>query len=288
MNLKNLIKTCADKLNNAGIEASTFEAGAVVCHSLKVSRAYTFAHPEREISEAELTLVMKNIDKRCQRVPLQQIIGEQEFMSMNFKVDENVLIPRQDTEILVETVLELRGEVREPQYILDIGTGSGCIAVSLAVNLGNSRVTAVDISEAALGVAQKNAFSNGVADRLTFIKSNLFSALPQDSEFDIVVSNPPYIPTADIDGLEPEVKCFEPMLALDGGIDGLDFYRRISEGAKKHLRAKGLIAFEVGIYQADAVSLILKEDSYCNIKVIKDLSGIDRVVCAEFIPSIFS
>lgn len=288
MNLKSLIRTCADRLNNAGIEASTFEAGAVVCHSLNISRAYTFAHPEREISESEFDIVMKNIEKRCQRVPLQLITGGQEFMSMDFMVDGNVLIPRQDTEILVEKVIELRGEAGKQQRILDIGTGSGCIAVSLAANIENSEVTAVDISEAALGVAQNNALSNGVADRVKFIKSNLFSALPEDYTFDIIVSNPPYIPTADIDGLEPEVKCFEPMLALDGGLDGLDFYRKISEGAKKHLNANGLLAFEVGIYQADSVSHILSEDGYSNIKVVKDLSGVKRVVYGEFTPSRFA
>jgi len=285
MQLNELLKICIKKLNNAAIEASTHEAGVILCHILNVDRAFLYAHPEKLLNEETIGKVIALIDKRCERLPLQQLLGEQEFMSLPFMVDENVLIPRQDTEILVETVIQYGDKVPGVLNILDLGTGSGCIAISLAKYINNSNVTAVDISDAALKIAKKNAESNEVAGKVRFIKSDLFFALPKNESFHVIVSNPPYIPTEDIKSLEPEVRDCEPMLALDGGADGLDFYRRITENAKEYLKDKGAIAFEVGIFQAEMVSQILKENGYTDIKIIKDLSGIDRVVFGRLIPS---
>lgn len=283
MKLSELIKICKEKLNTAGIEAPTLEAGVIICHCLNVPRAYLYAHPDRELTAAECSTVFDILDKRVNRMPLQQLLGSQEFMSMEFVVNGNVLIPRQDTEVLVETVIELRAGVGGSKSILEIGTGSGCIAVSLAKNMADAVVTAVDISVEALAVAKKNAQINEVMDKVTFIQSDLFSVIDSDRKFDIIVSNPPYIPTAEIETLEPEVRCFEPINALDGGADGLDFYRKISAEAKEHINDKGLIAYEVGINQAPSVAEILNKEGYSSIRVFKDLAGIERVVCGELL-----
>ena len=285
MQLRELFKICTKKLDNAGIEASTLEAGVILCYILNVDRAYLYAHPEKELKDEDVERILDLICKRCERLPLQQLLGVQEFMSLSFMVDGSVLIPRQDTEVLVETVLQYGEKIHGEIGILDLGTGSGCIAISLASYLNNSRVIAVDISDAALNVARKNAALNRVERKVSFIKSDLFMALPNEESFHIIVSNPPYIPTEDIKGLEPEVRDCEPMLALDGGADGLDFYRRIAKDGKSHFKEEGLLALEVGIYQAEMVGQILKENGYSDIKLIKDLSGIDRVVCGTFIPS---
>jgi len=285
MILKELLNKSIEKLNNAGIEASTHEAGVILCHAIKVNRAFLYAHPERVLNEEEVRSVLDIIEKRCQRIPLQQLLGVQEFMSLPFKVNGNVLIPRQDTEILVETVISHCQKVPGSKRIADMGTGSGAIAVSLARYITDAQVTAVDISEKALSIARENAAQNNVQDKITFVRSDLYENLGNEKVYDVIVSNPPYIPTEDIKGLEPEVKNYEPMLALDGGTDGLDFYRKITEGAKEILGENGFIAYEVGIYQAASVANILNKNGFSDIRIIKDLSGLERVVCGIFTPS---
>ena len=207
--------------------------------------------------------------------PVQYVTGKCEFMSLNFEVNSATLIPRSDTEILVETVVE-HCKGKKDINILEIGSGSGCIAVSLAKFLPNASVVSVDISSDALNVAQRNADSNGVSDRVEFVKHDILSGFPVSGMlWDVIVSNPPYIPSGDIDGLDKKVKDFEPLTALDGGADGLDFYRFISKNAP--FSKDGVLAFEVGINQAKAVADMLSE-RFCDIKIAKDLSGIERVV----------
>jgi release factor glutamine methyltransferase len=196
-------------------------------------------------------------------------------MSLNFNVCRKVLIPRQDTEILVESVLEYAGQ-KENASILDIGTGSGCVAISLAYYGKNTQVMGVDISKGALEVARINARNCGVEENTVFVQSNLFDNVPP-KKFDIIVSNPPYIPIEVIETLDKQVKDFEPKIALDGGADGLDFYRRITQQSVSFLESKGLLAFEVGFDQAQKVVEIM-EVNFENIKVKKDLAGIERVV----------
>lgn len=286
MILKELLDISTEKLNKAGIEASTHEAGVILCNALKVNRAFLYAHPEKVLSVEDADKVHALIEKRCERIPLQHLLGVQEFMSLDFKVNENVLIPRQDTEILVETVISHCRKVHGPKRLLDMGTGSGAIAVSLAKYIDEAQVTAVDISEKALSVARENAALNGVQDKLTFIQSDLYERLHKEEKaYDVIVSNPPYIPTEDIKGLEPEVRDCEPILALDGGGDGLDFYRKLTENAEEYLKPCGLLAFEVGIYQAGSVTKLLESYGFTDIKVIKDLSGIERVVSGRLTPS---
>lgn len=244
------------------------------------------------------------IAKRASRIPLQQILGSQEFMGLDFFVNEHVLIPRQDTETLVELVLQ---EQQGPdKKLLDLCTGSGCIAISLAVKGGYEAVTATDLSEEALKVAERNAKAHGFAvvshmetrdaveqnlERIGHLKQterpfifrqgNLFAALPktETGTFDIITSNPPYIPTAVIATLEPEVREHEPMMALDGTEDGLKFYRQIAKEAGAWLKPGGAIYLEIGYDQGEAVSGLLRDAGFDKVRVVKDLPGKDRVVC---------
>ena len=217
------------------------------------------------------------IAKRASRIPLQQILGSQEFMGLEFYVNEHVLIPRQDTETLVELVLQEQ-QGREKK-LLDLCTGSGCIAISLAVKGGYESVTATDLSEEALKVAERNAKTH--QKKIIFRQGDLFSALPRTEAgtFDIITSNPPYIPTAVIATLEPEVREHEPMMALDGTGDGLKFYRRIAKEAGAWLKPGGAVYLEIGYDQGKAVSELLSEASFDKVRVVKDLPGKDRVVC---------
>ena len=217
------------------------------------------------------------IEKRASRIPLQQILGSQEFMGLEFYVNEHVLIPRQDTETLVELVLQEQ-QGREKK-LLDLCTGSGCIAISLAVKGGYESVTATDLSEEALKVAERNAKTH--QKKSIFRQGDLFSALPRTEAgtFDIITSNPPYIPTAVIATLEPEVREHEPMMALDGTEDGLRFYRQIAQEAGTWLKPGGAIYLEIGYDQGEAVSGLLREAGFDKVRVVKDLPGKDRVVC---------
>ena len=209
------------------------------------------------------------IAKRASRIPLQQILGSQEFMGLEFYVNEHVLIPRQDTETLVELVLQEQ-QGREKK-LLDLCTGSGCIAISLAVKGGYESVTATDLSEEALKVAERNAKTH--QKKIIFRQGDLFSALPRTEAgtFDIITSNPPYIPTAVIATLEPEVREHEPMMALDGTEDGLRFYRQIAQEAGTWLKPGGAIYLEIGYDQGEAVSGLLREAGSDNVRVVKDL-----------------
>ncbi|KAA5805547.1 peptide chain release factor N(5)-glutamine methyltransferase, partial [Thermoanaerobacterium thermosaccharolyticum] len=201
---------------------------------------------------------------------------EKHFMGLIFNVSPSVLIPRNDTEILVEEVLK---RLKSGDTVLDIGTGSGAIAVSIA-KYKDVKVYAVDISDEALEVAKENACENGVSDKVIFIKSDLFSSIPKDIKFDLIVSNPPYIRSNEINELQEEVKR-EPKIALDGGEDGLTFYRRIVKDSINYIKFGGIIAFEVGFNQAWDVKDILIDSGYSDIEVVKDLQGIDRVVLGK-------
>jgi len=208
-------------------------------------------------------------------------------MGMDFFVDENVLIPRPDTEPLVESVIEIaKGIDVERLLIMDIGTGSGAITISLAALIDNADLVSVDISKGAIEVAKRNAEHNNVSDKIKFVNSDLFEGLPVEAwgnKFDIIVSNPPYIPSEVIEGLQVEVSQFEPRLALDGGEDGYNYYRRISHEALKYLKKGGFLAFEVGHDQAVEIKKMLLAFGYGNIRFVKDLPGIDRVVIGELV-----
>ena len=245
--------------------------------ALGVDRLYILLNLDKDLSEDEEKTFNKFIEERLNNRPIAYIVGNREFMGLDFYVQEGVLIPRPDTEVLVEEVIELAKDKGQIE-ILDIGAGSGAITVSLAKYLENAKLTSVDISEIALEIAKKNAISNNVEDRINFVKSDLFSSLNKNQKFDIIVSNPPYIKREVIDTLDKQVKDFEPYNALEGGIDGLDFYRAITTQAKDYLKEGGVLAYEVGHDQSEDVSKLMEMDGYTNIYTRKDLQQIDRVV----------
>lgn len=253
-----------------------FEAFHLDLVHFLMDRLRPFGEQDTENKE-KIQNYRRMIEKRASRIPLQQILGSQEFMELEFYVNEHVLIPRQDTETLVELVLqEQQGQEKK---LLDVCTGSGCIAISLAVKGDYQSVTATDLSKEALKVAERNAQTH--QKHIKFYRGDLFAALPQSEAgtFDIITSNPPYIPTAVIATLEPEVREHEPMMALDGTEDGLEFYRRIAENAGNWLKPGGAIYLEIGYDQGEAVSGLLQKAGFQDVRIVKDLPGKDRVVC---------
>lgn len=307
MTLYDLLNEGSSILRQAGDTDAENDAKLLLLNAFDLNLVHFLMDRLRPLSETDAAVQeqIQNyramVAKRASRVPLQQILGSQEFMGLDFFVNEHVLIPRQDTETLVELVLEeqqgkqqeqqpeeqqkkQRGQQSEeqpgkPRKLLDLCTGSGCIAISLAVKGGFESVTATDLSEEALKVAERNARTHQVPIR--FFQGDLFSALPQSEvkTFDIITSNPPYIPTAVIATLEPEVREHEPMMALDGTEDGLKFYRQIAKEAGSWLKPGGSIYLEIGYDQGEAVSGLLKDAGFTNVRVVKDLPGKDRVVC---------
>lgn len=226
---------------------------------------------KKTLTLREYAKFLKLINKRKSGIPYAYIVGHKEFMKLDFEVNKNVLIPREDTEILVEEVIKLN-----KKKMLDMCTGSGCIAVSLAKYIEDSIIDAVDISEKALTIAKINAKKNGVC--INFIKSNLFKEV--EEKYDVIVSNPPYIKTEDLENLQEEVKK-EPMKALDGGETGLYFYKKIIKEAKNYLKENGYLALEIGYDQAVDVTKLLEENGYEEINVKKDLGGNDRTIIAK-------
>ena len=242
-----------------------------------VDRLYILLNLDKVLSEDEEKTFIKYINERLENRPIAYIVGNREFMGLDFYVKEGVLIPRPDTEILVEEVIELaknKGNIN----ILDIGTGSGAITVSLAKYLPNAKITSVDIEDIPLEVRRINAKSNEVEDRIEFVKSNLFENIDKDMKFDIIVSNPPYIKREVVETLDKQVKDYEPYTALEGGEDGLDFYREITKQSKSYLKEKGILAYEVGHDQSEDVSKLMIDGGYTNIYTKKDLQGFERVV----------
>lgn len=229
-----------------------------------------------DFSAEEISKIMQAVQKRIEHVPLAYIFGKTNFFGYDLEVNENVLIPRLDTEVLIEKIVEDIAQQNKQVSVLDIGTGSGAIAIVIQKETG-AKVTAVDVSEKALEIAKINAKNN--ESEVKFVHSNLFENIP-DLKFDFIVSNPPYIESETVKGLEPEVVENEPILALDGGEDGLDFYRKIIFDAPKHLNKNGKLYFEIGYNQAEAVSNLMKKE-FKNIKVFKDYGNNDRVVVGE-------
>lgn len=258
-------------LNMAEIADAKTDAWLLLEMVCKIDRSFYYLHMEDELSEEHMHEYEIALKKRAERVPLQYIVGETEFMGLKFKVNSNVLIPRQDTETLVEEALKV---VTSGMRVLDLCTGSGCIIISILHNTKDVTGMAVDISKQALNVAKENAKMNEVS--VLFERSDLFDNVT--GTFDVIVSNPPYIPTEVITKLMPEVRDFEPMEALDGKEDGLYFYRRIAEECKDYLNPGGQILMEIGYDQGEAVQALLQEAGFCDVTVIKDLAHNDRVV----------
>lgn len=248
------------------------DTDVILTETLKIDKSKLFS--DIYISETEEKLIRENIKRLLMGEPVSYIVGHREFMSLDFKVNSSTLIPRADTEILVEELIKIY-EGKKP-FIFEIGTGSGCIPVSLAYYIKDAHIMSCDISEKAIETAKENAKNNGVADRVSFIEHDILSGFPALEEApDCIVSNPPYIESDVIQTLDENVKNFEPLSALDGGRDGLDFYRSIIK--ENPLRKGGLLAFEIGYNQGKSVSGLMEND-YTDIRIIKDLGGNDRVI----------
>lgn len=272
MNYREAYETGKGTLAAAGIEEAELDARLLLEEICGTDRNTLLVHGDRNVTEEELTQYKEMLEKRSAHIPLQQIIGRQSFMGLEFYVDENVLIPRQDTELLVEEALQ---ELHDGMRILDMCTGSGCILLSLLKYSNDCEGIGADISEEALKVAERNRVQLGLKNA-AFIRSDLFEAV--EGKFDLLVSNPPYICSDVIDTLMPEVREHEPRQALDGSADGLHFYRRILAECRTYLKPGGILLFEIGYDQGEAVKRLMEENGFLEVEVKKDYGGLDRVV----------
>lgn len=275
MTVKELISIGEKRLTEAGIHDAANDARELLCLATGKDRTGLIMYINSEVSNGTAQRYYDLLDERVGRTPLQHITGEQEFMGYRFKVNGDVLVPRMDTEVLVE---EAAKRAILGAKILDLCTGSGIIGIALKKICFGAEVTLTDVSKAALEVARENAEINKADVRI--IESDMFKALDPKEKFTMIVSNPPYIASSEIEKLDPEVRDHDPMMALDGGEDGLDFYRIIAAEAPKYLTPDGSILLEIGYDQGESVSALLKGAGFRNIEVIKDLAGNDRVVAA--------
>lgn len=254
----------------------------IICKLLDVDKSYIYTYGEKEIADDVSLKFLELMEKRHSGYPIQYILGEREFMGLDFYLEEGVLVPRPDTEILVEYIIDyIKKHHKEDNInVLDIGIGSGAISLSIASYLKNTKVFGIDISDTAIKVANINKEKFKLSN-VNFYKGDLFKALEglnMEYKFDIIVSNPPYIKSEEITSLDIQVKDHEPMLALDGGLDGLDFYRRITEGSLEYLKDNSLLIYEIGYEQSKEVEDILRLWGFKDISTLKDLQGHDRVV----------
>ncbi len=271
------IKTAGAYLERCGCESPRLDAELLLAHVLCTNRTRLYMEFDKPLTAEEVDGYREVIAKRARRVPAAQIMGQREFLSRPFSVTDAVLIPRPETELVVEAALELLDEQAQPA-VLDVGTGSGIIAVSIACQRPDARVKAVDVSSAALSVALANAQRSGAA--VDFVESDLYAALEEGERFHCIVSNPPYIPSQQLESLQPEIR-HEPVLALDGGPDGLRFYRRLINQAADFLHPSGYLVLEIGWDQADAVLALIEQSQLQRSEVRKDYGGLDRVVVAS-------
>lgn len=276
--ISSLLNWTVNYFKSKNIQSARLDAEVLLSHVLRQERIYLYVHFDEPMEQNELNKFREYVKKRAQHVPIAYIIGEREFMGLPFKVTKDTLIPRPDTEILVENVLNNVDKDKEIE-IVDIGTGSGAIILSLLVNLPKAQGKTVDISSKAIEVAKENAVNLQVNDRCEFFVGDLFAPL-NGNKFDVIVSNPPYIPKKDIATLEADVREYEPVSALTDGGDGLSYYRRLLSEGKAYIKENGFIALEIGIYQSEDVKQIAMDNGWKNIKIIKDYAGIDRVVLA--------
>lgn len=286
-NLRGLYTEGKERLRRAGVPEADLDAWYLLEYVTGISRASYYMEPDREMTAQQSVQYDSCLSKRELRVPLQHITGEQEFMGLTFRVDENVLIPRQDTEILVEEALEILKEGHLPQSsgqmrVLDMCTGSGCVLLSILYYAACLKDciegTGVDISKKALAIAKQNARELGI--RSEFICGDLFENIYK--KYGMILSNPPYIRSSEIDELQAEVRLHEPREALDGKEDGLYFYRRITDEAREYLLPGGFLMFEIGYDQAEDVSELMRNSGYTEVRVKKDLAGLDRVVYGRY------
>lgn len=281
--VRDLIMKATERLKKVEIDTPKLDAEVLLSNLLEVDRIFFHMYPEKEVTKEIERKFWAWVEKRQKLMPVQYIVNKQEFMGLNFKVEEGVLIPRGDTEILVEKTIEIYKKEFSPDNvkIMDIGTGSGAIVVSLGKYIDNSNLTAIDISTKALNIAKENAKTHKVENKIRFLEGSLFDPIHEKDEYktyDFIISNPPYIPKKLVNTLNSGVKDYEPHLALDGGEDGLDFYKAITVGAKEYLKNGGHLLFEIGHDQGEDLTQILNNNGFKHVEVVKDLASLDRVV----------
>ncbi|MFT3744119.1 MAG: peptide chain release factor N(5)-glutamine methyltransferase [Pyrinomonadaceae bacterium] len=280
-NISAAITAAAAKLQAAGVEDARREASSLLAFVLDRESVFLIAHPEYELSGDETQRFAAAIERRANREPFHYIVGKKEFYGLEFIVAPGVLIPRPETELLVEDAIKLLSGCSNPHF-LEIGVGSGCISVSILHNVPNATAIGVDISETALSIAAANANQHNVANRLILTSSNVYESVDVHTRFDLIVSNPPYIPDSDLPTLQSEVREFEPHSALFGGNDGLNIVRRIVSDAPRFLKIGGHILIEIGFGQAASVKELFDGSIWDEIGFIRDLQGIERHVKAKF------
>lgn len=276
MKVFEIIKAACEKLSK--VDTPRLDAEILLAHVLNCRRLKLYTDSDRILTTEEISRYKNLVERRAEKIPVAYLIGVKEFCGLNFAVTPAVLIPRPDTEILVQCATEFLQSADE-KIFLDIGTGSGAICISILKFCKTARAAAIDISEKSLEVAKFNARKFNVDDRIEFLHGDLFEPVGK-RKFAAIISNPPYIPTAEIKNLQAEVLT-EPVTALDGGADGLNFYRRIISGAKDFLLPAGFLAVEIGINQAAAVKNLFAENNFVEIEILKDLAGLERVICAK-------
>ena len=290
LTIKELLPIGEKTLKDAGVENYMIDAGTLYCFAAGTDKKELFLNQDSVVNETYKEEYFSLIDRRAAGEPLQYITGEQYFMGHRLAVDPSVLIPRPETEILAEKAVDYLHSYRDAKAVLDLCTGSGAgsvldlctgsgaLAVSIAIACPDIQGTASDISADALAVAEQNAKDLGVSDRVVFIESDLFDAFGHVNKFDLIVTNPPYIRSGDFAGLAREITEHEPVLALDGGADGLDFYRRIAADARACMNPGACLMTEIGFDQAEDVTAILTDAGFTIIEVIRDYNGLDRVL----------
>ena len=274
--IQNALADATAALTASSPEQARLEAGSLLSHVMHRDRTFILAHPEHVLDSESLRIFQSLVVRRRAGEPLQYLTGHQEFYRLDFEVTPDVLIPRPESEAIVEVALELLSKDHQSTFA-DVGAGSGCLAISILSELPNTSGIGIDVSPAALSVARTNAQHHGVIDRLRLIESDLFSAIAADEQFDLIVSNPPYVPDDDLDSLQREVSC-EPRSALAGGPDGLLIVRRLLGEAPQHLRSGGHLVFEFGFGQHELLLTLIDHGVWGRIETRNDLQGIPRTM----------
>lgn len=280
--ISEVIREASRTLEDAGVPEARREAGSLLSFILGKDRTFLISHAEDETDENSLARLREFVERRAAGEPLQYITGVQDFYGREFRVTHDVLIPRPETELLVEAALQKVGETGAAPFICDVGTGSGCIAVTLLCEIVNARAVAIDKSPAALEIAKINAQNQSVADRTLFVVSDCFNALDsRDYEFDLIVSNPPYVAGAALDGLQREVRDHEPLVALSPGGDGLSVIRRLIDEGPAFIKPNGYMLMEIGYDQGEAVESLINGSAWTLREIRPDLQGIPRIVVLQ-------
>ncbi len=279
------IHNAANRLSAAGIANARLDAEVLLAHIIQKDRVWLITHRDDVLDDNHQRDFAEAILRRTRREPLQHIIGNQEFWGLEFIVTPDVLIPRPETELIIEATLAIVQDRNRPVRIIDLCTGSGCIAVSLAKELTAARVIATDASEKALAVARENSRRHGVSERIRFLPGDLFGPLEEldlRGQVDIMVSNPPYVQADDLSTLQPEVRDYEPQMALIAGPEGTEMAKRITQRAPEYLKKNGALIMEMGLGQAEALTRMVEETgAYGKPGILKDLAGIERVFVAK-------